>query len=184
VRELIRGGASFIQIRDQETPLRELLDDMRRCVEYAAKFEVRIIVNNRCDLALLSGAAGAHLGQDDLPPMAARAVLGRHAILGFSTHTQVQVRQSNHLPLQYTGFGPIFATSSKPNHSPVVGLGGLRQACRQSTRPVVAIGGIGLEHIRCVLEAGASSAAVISTLMSAKSIARRMEDLLRAAAAG
>jgi thiamine-phosphate pyrophosphorylase len=184
VRELIRGGASFIQIRDKETPPRELLDDMRRCVEYAARFEVRIIVNDRCDLALLSGAAGAHLGQDDLPPMAARTVLGRRAVLGFSTHTPAQVRQSNHLPLQYIGFGPIFATSTKPNHSPVVGLGVLRRACRQSTRPVVAIGGIGLEQIQCVLEAGAAGAAVISTLMRAKSIARRMEQLLKAAGAG
>ncbi|MGA2263040.1 MAG: thiamine phosphate synthase [Acidobacteriota bacterium] len=184
VRELIRGGASFIQIRDKDTTLRELLSDMRRCVEYAAKFEVRIIVNDRCDLALLSGAAGAHLGQDDLPPMAARTVLGRRALLGFSTHTPAQVRQSNHLPLQYIGFGPIFATATKPDHSPVVGLGALRQACLQATRPVVAIGGIGLEQIRCVLEAGAASAAVIATLMRAKSIARRMEQLLKAAGAG
>lgn len=91
------------------------------------------------------------------------------------------MRQSNSLPVQYIGFGPVFATSTKANPSPLVGLGGLKQACRQSAKPVVAIGGIELQQIRAVLDAGAASAAVISTLMQAKSIAHRMEELLKAA---
>ena len=181
VRELVRGGASIVQIRDKETAVGELLLDVRRCVEFAAGFGVRIIVNDRCDLALLSGAAGVHLGQHDLPAAAARRILGRRALLGVSTHSPAQVRQANLMPVQYIGFGPIFATSSKPNHAPVVGLEALRQACRQSTRPVVAIGGIGPGQIREVLEAGAASVAVISSLMKAKSIARSMEELLKAA---
>jgi thiamine-phosphate pyrophosphorylase len=181
VRELIRGGASLIQIRDKETPLRELLSDIRSCVEYAAGFGVRIIVNDRCDLALLSGAAGVHLGQEDLPPAAARSVLGRAAWLGFSTHSLAQVQNSCQLPVQYIGFGPIFASATKSNLSPVVGLAKLRKACRQSTKPVVAIGGIELAQLPDILEAGAASAAVISTLMKAKNIARRMEQLLKAA---
>lgn len=181
VRELVRGGASIVQIRDKETAVGELLLDVRRCVELAAGFGVRIIVNDRCDLALLSGAAGVHLGQHDLPAAAARRILGRRALLGVSTHSPAQVRQANLMPVQYIGFGPIFATSSKPNHAPVVGLEALRQACRQSTMPVVAIGGIGPGQIREVLEAGAASVAVISSLMKSKSIARRMEELLKAA---
>jgi thiamine-phosphate pyrophosphorylase len=181
VRELIRGGASLIQIRDKETPVRELLSDIRRCVEHAAAFGVQIIVNDRCDLALLSGAAGVHLGHDDLPPSAARAVLGRGAIVGFSTHSLAQVRKSNRLPIAYIGFGPVFATSTKPNHLPWVGLAALEQACRLSAKPVVAIGGIRLGQIRDVLDAGAASAAVISSLMRVKNLARRMEQLLKAA---
>jgi thiamine-phosphate pyrophosphorylase len=181
VRELIRGGASLIQIRDKETPVRELLNDLRRCVEYAAAFDVPIIVNDRCDLALLSGAAGVHLGQDDLPPEAARAVLGPVPIVGFSTHSLAQVRKSNLLPIAYIGFGPIFATSTKPNHSPSVGLAVLERACRLSLRPVVAIGGIGLHQIRAALDAGATSAAVISSLMQAKNLAHRMEEFLKGA---
>ncbi len=184
VSELVRGGATVIQIRDKETPLRELLNDLRRCVELAARFDARIIVNDRCDLALLSGASGVHLGQEDLPPVSARLVLGRNPILGFSTHSLAQITQGTRLPVQYLGFGPIFATASKPDHSPVVGLAMLQKACRLSTRPVVAIGGIRLEHIRPVLEAGAASAAVISAVMKAKSLARRMEQLLKAAGAG
>lgn len=182
VRELIRGGATLIQIRDKDTPVREFLVDLRRCVEYASRFEARILVDDRCDLALLSGADGVHLGQDDLPPTAARKVLGNSALLGLSTHSLLHVRQSNHLPIQYIGFGPVFATATKPGHFPVVGLTALRQACRLSARPVVAIGGIGMEQIRPVLEAGAASAAVISALMQARSIAHAMEQLLQAAA--
>ena len=182
VRELIRGGATLIQIRDKDTPVREFLVDLRRCVEYASRYEARILVNDRCDLALLSGADGVHLGRDDLPPIAARKVLGNSALLGFSTHSLLHVRQSNHLPIQYIGFGPVFATATKPDHFPVVGLTALQRACRLSARPVVAIGGIGIEQIRPVLEAGAASAAVISALMQARSIAHGMEQLLQAAA--
>ena len=181
LRELVRGGASIVQIRDKETAAGELLQDIRRCVEYAAKYDVRIIVNDRCDLALLSGAAGVHLGQEDLPAALARRMLGRRALLGISTHSQAQVRQANLMPVQYIGFGPIFATSSKIDHAPVVGLAALRQACRQSIKPVVAIGGIEPKQIPAVLEAGAASVALISTLMRSKSIARRMEELLKVA---
>jgi len=181
VRELVRGGASVVQIRDKETPVRALLADIRRCVDYAGRFGVTVIVNDRCDLALLSGAAGVHLGQDDLPPEAARAVLPQGAVLGFSTHGMAEVRKANSLPLQYIGFGPVFATSTKANALPVVGLAGLRRACRLSDHPVVAIGGIGLKQVRDVLEAGASSAAVISSLMRGDNLARRMEQFLEAA---
>ncbi len=184
VRELMRGGATLIQVRDKETPLGEFLSDLRRCTELAARFAVRIIVNDRCDLALLSRASGVHLGQEDLPPRSARIVLGSEAILGFSTHSLAQVRKGTGLPVQYLGFGPIFATGSKPDHSPVVGLALLQDACRLSTKPVVAIGGIGLEHIRPILEAGAASAAVISSVMKAKNLARRMEQLLKEAERG
>jgi thiamine-phosphate pyrophosphorylase len=181
VRELIRGGATLIEVRDKETPLGDLLDDLRRCVELATKSDVRIVINDRCDLALLSGAAGVHLGQEDLPPAAARLVLGRGPVLGFSTHNPAQVRISNRMPIQYIGFGPIFATASKPNHDPVVGLAMLKNACRLATHPVVAIGGIGIKHMRAVLEAGAGSAAVISAIMTRENLARRMEELLIAA---
>jgi len=183
VRELIRGGAAMIQIRDKETPAGELLADIRRCVELAARHGVRIIVNDRCDLALLSRASGVQLGQEDLPPEAARAVLGREAILGFSTHSLAQIRRANRTPADYLGFGPVFATSTKPGLSPVTGVGMLRRACREASKPVVAIGGIHADQIQEVLAAGAASAAVISALMTARNLARRMEQLLKIARA-
>ncbi len=180
LRELVRGGATMVQIRDKETPAQELLADLLRCVEFAVKSGVRIIVNDRCDLALLVGATGVHLGQDDLPPEAARSVLGRRAVIGLSTHSPAQIRRANSLPADYIGFGPVFATSTKRDLARVVGLSALRAACRLSLRPVVAIGGIALDRVERVLAAGASSAAVISDLMQAKSIARRMEEYLKA----
>ena len=181
LRELVRGGAKLVQIRDKSTPDRELVIDLRQCVEFALKTGVTLIVNDRCDLVLSSSAAGVHLGRDDLPPEAARALLGEEKIIGFSTHSQAQVRESISLPVQYIGFGPVYSTATKADPIPAVGLNRLQQACRASSVPVVAIGGIGMEQVRDVLAAGASSAAVISALMKAENLARQMERLLEAA---
>jgi len=182
LKELVRGGATLVQVRDKCTPAAELLSDLRRCAEFASKHDVMLLVNDRCDLVLCCEADGVHLGQGDLPPDAARSVLGRTKVIGYSTHNLPQVRRALRLPLDYIGYGPVFATSTKENPSPVVGLDGLRRACRHSSKPVVAIGGIGLEQVRDVLNAGAASVAVISALMKAPNLARRMEQFLKQAA--
>ncbi len=181
VKELVRGGARFIQVRDKSTPARELLRDLRQCAEFAAARGVTLIVNDRCDLILSSGTMGVHLGQDDLPPEAARSILGNEKVIGFSTHSLKQVEKSLDLPIQYIGFGPIYATSTKENALPAVGLRRLAQACRLSPVPVVAIGGIGLDQVREVLETGAASVAVISALMESKDLARQMQLFLEKA---
>lgn len=170
-----------MQVRDKFTPARELLHDLMRCVEFATRQGVTLVVNDRCDLVLSSGAAGVHVGQDDLPPETARSILGRESIIGLSANTLAQVHKANKLPIQYIGFGPIYATSTKENPSPAVGLNLLTRACRESSIPVAAIGGIGLEQVRGVLEAGAASAAVISALMRAPNLAREMERFLEKA---
>lgn len=181
LRELVRGGAQIVQIRDKFTPVGQLLDDLYRCAEYAASKGIDLIVNDRCDLALSCGAAGVHLGQHDLPPMAARALLGPKKIIGLSAHSLSQVRRSHGLPIQYIGFGPIYSTSTKKDaHSPL-GLKRLAEAAEISSLPIVAIGGIGLGQVRDVFQAGARSVAVISALMTAPDIAREMEKFLRKA---
>ncbi len=181
VRDLVRGGATLIQVRDKETPVGELLIDLCRCVEHCQKHEVLLLVNDRCDLALSSRADGIHLGQDDLPVEAARRLLGRRRLIGLSTHSLAQLRRSHSLPVDYVGFGPVFATKTKADASASVGIEGLRRACRESDRPVVAIGGIGMKQISEILNAGASSAAVISALMKAENLARTMEQMLKLA---
>jgi len=181
VRELVRGGAQLIQVRDKSTPARELLLDLKRCAEFADSKNVTLIVNDRCDLVLSCDAAGVHLGQEDLPPDAARVLLGPNKIIGLSTHSLKQVHRSSVMPVQYIGFGPVYATPSKEDPSPVVGLDGLARACRASTKPVVAIGGISLDQVAEVLQAGAASVAVISALMTAANLARRMELFLEKA---
>src|SRR5271157_5116876 len=95
LKELERGGAQLVQIRDKSTPVEELLHDLKQCVEFACTKGVTLIVNDRCDLVLSSGAMGVHLGQSDLPPEAVRAVLGKDRIIGFSTHSIAQVRRSS-----------------------------------------------------------------------------------------
>lgn len=172
-----------MQVRDKSTPPRELLLDLQRCVDFAGSKGVTLIVNDRCDLVLSCGAAGVHLGQEDLPPEAARVLLGRGKIIGFSTHSLKQVHRSSAIPIQYIGFGPVYATSSKENASPVVGINGLARACKESAKPVVAIGGIGADQVSEVLKAGAASAAVISALMTASNLARMMEHFLEKARA-
>jgi thiamine-phosphate pyrophosphorylase len=181
LKELARGGARLVQIRDKDTPVADLLADLRRCVEFASKHDVRILVNDRCDLVLSSGAAGVHLGQQDLPPAAARTLLGPDRVIGYSTHSMREVEKSLDAPVDYIGFGPVFATTTKANPSRVVGLTRLKRVCHSSLRPVVAIGGIGLAQVRAVLDAGAASAAVISGLMCAKNLAGRMEEFLKRA---
>ena len=181
VRELVCGGAELVQIRDKSTPVRDLLRDLMRCAEFAAAKGVTLIVNDRCDLVLSSGARGVHLGQHDLSPEAARRILGKDRIVGLSTHTLSQIRDANRRPVQYVGFGPVYETFTKENALPAAGLTRLANACRISSRPVVAIGGIGPGQIRDILRAGAASVAVISALMSAEDLARRMEFLLKKA---
>ena len=181
LKELRRGGARFVQIRDKDTLPRELLRDLEMCRQYAETHNMTLILNDRSDLVLSAGLAGVHLGQDDLPPDAARAIIGKKRIIGYSTHTLAQARLSRNLPIDYIGFGPVYATATKTNAGNAVGLKKLAHVCRTVTSPVVAIGGIGLDEIRPVLEAGAAGAAVISAIMTAENIAKQTELFLEAA---
>ena len=181
LKELRRGGARFVQIRDKDTPARELLRDLKKCLEYAAARDMTLILNDRSDLVLAAGLMGVHLGQEDIPPEAARALLGKKRLIGYSTHTTAQVRLSLSLPVDYIGFGPVYATATKAIAHGAAGLKKLALACRTASAPVVAIGGIGLKEIRPVLEAGAASAAVISAIMTAENIAKQTELFLEAA---
>jgi thiamine-phosphate pyrophosphorylase len=183
LKDLVRGGARFVQIRDKFTPPGALLEDLRRCARFAAENDVTLIVNDRLDLALCCGAAGVHLGQEEMPPPAARGILAHPGIIGFSTHTLTQVRQSRRLPVDYIGFGPVFPTKTKDIAHPAQGLRQLADACRISRVPVVAIGGIELNRVREALQSGATSVAVISALMSARNLAVRMQEFLEEATA-
>jgi len=175
LKELAQGGARFVQIRDKDTPVRELLRDLEKCRKYAETHKITLILNDRCDLVLSANLMGVHLGQDDIPPESARTLIGKKRIIGYSTHNLSQARQSSGLPVDYIGFGPVYATATKANAGSAAGLKKLAQVCRAATTPVVAIGGIGLEEIRPVLKAGAASAAVISAIMTAENIAKQME---------
>ncbi len=166
VADMIAGGAKIIQLREKLSLPLDWFDDARNSAELCRKNGVLLIVNDRVDMALVIGSGGVHLGQTDMPPNAARQLLGDDAIIGFSTHTLEQVRSAVELPIDYIAFGPVFPTSTKIDPDAVVGLEMLAQV-RQITGqiPLVAIGGITLDNARSVLDAGADSLAVISSLL-------------------
>lgn len=161
------GGAEFIQIREKELSSAEFFAEAEAAMAVARARGLRIMINDRVDIALMIGAAGVHLGQEDLPPQAARKLLGPNAIIGFSTHTLEQAVEAAKMPVDYIAFGPIFPTTTKENPDPTVGLEKLREI-REATGkiPLVAIGGITRENAASVFEAGADSIALISDLIS------------------
>ena len=167
VERLSEGGARLIQVREKRLSPREFYREAEEALRVARRRGVRLIINDRADVALSLGADGVHLGQDDLPPRAARRLLGEQAIIGFSTHTLEQAVAAARLPIDYLALGPIFPTTSKENPDAVVGLQGLRLVRRElPSVPLVAIGGITLENGAEVIAAGATSIAVISALLS------------------
>jgi len=169
---LFAGGARLVQVRNKKAGAREFLSQVERILSFAPS-DGRVIVNDRVDVALLAGAAGVHLGQTDLPPAAARQILGSGRIIGFSTHNLEQAVEADSLPVDYLSVGPVFATSTKDNPDPVVGIEKLAKICRAVKKPVVAIGGITLDNAKAALSAGAASVAVIRDLLAHEDVAQR-----------
>lgn len=159
------AGAKLVQLREKHLSPRDFIDDARGALSIGRRNGVKIIINDRVDIALAIGADGVHLGQDDLPPAGARELLGPSAIIGFSTHSRAQAVEAASLPVDYIAIGPAFPTSTKENPDDVVGMNGI-SAVRSAigSFPLVAIGGIDAANIGSVLEAGADSAAVIKAL--------------------
>lgn len=178
---LIAGGAQIVQLREKHLNPREFFEAAKAAVAVARQHQVPLIINDRADIALLVEADGVHLGQDDLPPAAAREFLGPDAIIGFSTHNLEQAKRAAGMPIDYLAIGPIFTTTSKEKPDPVVGLTGLMEVRRVVPHlPLVAIGGITTATTSEVLAAGADSVAVIGALLSEPgAIEQRTRELLK-----
>ena len=178
-RKLIGAGVEVLQYRAKQVPAKEMLASARELAEAARARGARFFVNDRPDVASLAGADGVHVGQDDLGVEEARGVLGPDAWVGLSTHNIEQFEKALSSSADYIAVGPIFATTSKANPDPVVGLELIRRARRLTERPIVAIGGITLERAAEVIEAGADSVAVISDVLGAENPADRVRQYLR-----
>jgi len=166
VRRLAKGGATLIQLRDKTSGAREFLESARAAVIAARECGVKLIINDRADIAVAVGADGVHLGQDDLPVSAARELLGAQAIIGLSTHSLSQAEAATKLAIDYLALGPVFSTSTKDDTAPELGLTGLTEVRNRIAEfPLVAIGGITVDRALEVLHAGANSLAVISALL-------------------
>jgi thiamine-phosphate pyrophosphorylase len=171
LREFARGlraaGVMLVQYRDKTGSPQEVLAAAAVLREAFAGSGATLILNDRADLAVLAGFNGVHVGQGDLSPKDAKAVVGASRIVGVSTHAEEQVRGADASCADYIAIGPVFATGTKEDPDPVVGLDGVRRARALTSKPLVAIGGITLGNARSVIDAGADSAAVISGLLVA-----------------
>jgi thiamine-phosphate pyrophosphorylase len=179
----LSAGAPLVQIRAKHLASAPLLDLADRLVDVAATLGSSVIVNDRADIARMSDAAGVHVGQDDIDPRDARAIVGPDAIVGYSTHTIDQVRAACDEPVAYIAVGPVFGTQTKDTGYGAVGLDLVSAAAKAAgSIPIVAIGGITLDNARLVLEAGAASVAVISDLLTGSDPRGRVAAYLQALA--
>lgn len=177
MRALFDGGARLVQIRAKEEPSGPLLALCEAVVRQAEPYGALVIVNDRADVARLSGAAGVHVGQDDLPVRHVRALAGHGAIVGVSTHTIAQIDDAAREAASYLAVGPVFGTGTKDTGYAPVGLDLVREACaRGAGKPIVAIGGMTLARAPEVIAAGAGSVAVISDLLAGGDPARRVRE--------
>jgi len=160
------AGVTLLQYRDKSGSPQEILRAAALLRETFSSPAAKLIMNDRADLAVLSGFDGVHVGQDDLSPEDARAVVGTQRLVGVSAHNEAQVRAADASCADYIAIGPVFVTGSKHNPDPVVGLEGVRRARALTRKPLVAIGGITRANAFKVIDAGADSVAIISALIA------------------
>lgn len=169
-RRMLSGGAKILQLRGKGLSSRELLTEAGEIKKLAEEADAIFIVNDRVDIALLSGADGVHLGQDDLPVSEARKIMGDERLIGISTHTLDQALMAETDGADYIGFGPVFETGTKAGSWDARGVPALQKVKETVSLPVVAIGGINLENVREVISSGVDGVAVISAILTANSI--------------
>jgi thiamine-phosphate pyrophosphorylase len=182
-KELTAAGVGLVQYRNKAGGPQEVLRVAALIRDAMAGSECRLILNDRADLAVIAGWDGVHVGQEDLSPDDARRVVGSKRWVGVSTHTEEQVRLAELSCADYVAVGPVFATGTKLDVQPVIGLAGVALARTMSKKPIVAIGGVTRANARSVIDAGADSVAVISALIaegeSVEKVARDFLDVLR-----
>lgn len=182
----VAGGARVVQVRVKDAPAGEVLDVARRVVALAAG-RALVLVNDRVDLALLAGADGVHVGDEDLPVPEARRLLGPDLLLGRTCRTLEEARAAIAAGADHVGFGPVFASRTKPLAVPPRGIAALREVCAALGAPVVAISGIDASNVAEVARAGAACAAVVEAIFGsgdARENAARLAEAFERAAAG
>jgi thiamine-phosphate pyrophosphorylase len=175
----IEGGARIIQIRDKTASDREFYEAAVAVRELCTRAKAKFFVNDRVHIAAAVGADGVNVGQSDLPVSIVREILGEKAIVGVSCDCIEEAVQAEKDGADYIGYGPVFATTTKLDTGPVSGLVNLQNVCEAVNIPVVAIGGIGLNNIHQIADAGATSAAVISAIVRAKDMKQTVIELIR-----
>jgi thiamine-phosphate pyrophosphorylase len=178
VAGLAKAGVGILQYRNKQGSDADILLDAE-VMRAAAPDSLMLMLNDYVDLVAEVGFRGVHLGQTDIPPREARALLGPDTLIGISTHNEAQLQAAAPEPVDYVAIGPVFATASKKNPDPVVGVEGVRRARQLTDKPLVAIGGITLANVAEVWAAGADSVAVISGIFGAVDPLRAAAEFLR-----
>jgi thiamine-phosphate pyrophosphorylase len=184
VLDAVAGGVTAVQLRCKEHSARAFVEEARALVAELRPRGIPLIVNDRVDVALAVGADGVHVGQDDLPAADVRRMVGEDLLVGLSVTNLAEALALDPAVVDYAGVGPVFATPTKPDAAPPLGLGGTRAICDVLTVPAVAIGGIGPTNAADVLTTGVAGIAVISAICGAESPhegAARLAALARAA---
>lgn len=179
--QMADAGITLVQLRAKKLSSRAFFHQAMRMMELADRLNLQVIVNDRADVALLSGALGVHVGQEDLPIEAARKVMGKEKIIGLSTRFAEQARLAQQSSSDYVAVGPVFPTRSKDNPDPVVGKEELLEIRRLVQKPLVAIGGITAENASALYELGIDSVSVIQDLMTAEDLPGRVKQYMAAA---
>ncbi|TCJ26544.1 thiamine phosphate synthase [Halomonas sp. GDM18] len=178
VMAAVRGGVSVVQLRDKHASDEEMIAQAIRLKALLDEYEVPLIINDRIEVALASGADGLHIGQSDGDPVEARRRLGEDALIGLSVQTLEQLKAVDVERIDYLGLGPVHATPTKPDHAAPLGIEGLTQLVRSSPLPTVAIGGISLANAGEVMTSGTDGLAVVSALCSAEDPAAAAQQFL------
>lgn len=182
--QLLAGGVKVLQLRMKHTPVALALAAAREVAALCRDAGALCLVNDRVDLALLAGADGVHLGDEDLPCAAARQLLGEGRLIGVTARSAAAIAAACSAGADYVGVGPVFASTTKPSAVPALGLAALRALVAASPLPVVAISGITLDNIAQVAATGAYSAAVAKDLLDSPDLAARARLLATAFASG
>lgn len=179
VKEAAEGGVTMVQLREKDICTRDFIDLAIRLKAVLKPFGIPLLINDRVDVALASGADGVHIGQSDMPYRMARTLLGRDSIIGLSVENMEQVMAAESLDVDYLGVSPVFATPTKTDTAEPFGLEGLKKAAAVSSHPLVGIGGMNARTAAGVMDAGADGIAVVSAIVGAESPERASEELLR-----
>ncbi len=180
IEEAVAGGVTVVQIRAKALPFRDFLDLGLRAAAALRKSGIPLLVNDRIDIALACGAAGVHLGQEDMPLPYAREILGKGQIVGLSVNTLEEALEAEAKGADYAGLGPAYATSTKTTDLPALGPEGIGRITARLRIPVVAIGGINPSNAAEVTAAGAEGIAVVSAILGADSPSEAARSLREA----
>ncbi len=168
VRLAVQGGVTAVQLREKNSSTRQFIERAQQLLEFLKPFRIPLIINDRVDVALAVNADGVHIGQSDMPYELTRRLLGSEKIIGLSVETIEQVREAEHLDVDYLGVSPVFATPTKTDVLTQWGLEGLKKLRAITNKKLVAIGGINRTNAAEVIRAGADGIAVVSAICSAE----------------